>query len=141
MTRAMTVPLGDGLIPVRMLTQFAYCPRLGYMEWVQGEFQSSADVEEGRFQHRVVDEPSGRRKMAEDEEGGDGGEVIHARSVMLSDERLGLVAKADLLELEGKAATPDIFFDGLDGMRDAIRWMIRNGEMPMVKMFGWLLAA
>ena len=34
-------------IPVRMLTQFAYCNRLGYMEWVQGEFETSADVEEG----------------------------------------------------------------------------------------------
>ena len=99
----MAAPPGDGLIPVRMLTQFAYCSRLGYLEWVQGEFESSADVEEGRFQHRVVDEPSGRRKMAEED---DGGEVIHARSVTLSDERLGLVAKADLLEIDGKAATP-----------------------------------
>ena len=35
----------------------------------------------------------------------------------------------------------DIFFDGLDRMRDAIRRIIRNGEMPIVKMFGWLLAA
>lgn len=35
----------------------------------------------------------------------------------------------------------DILFDGLDRMRDAIRRIIRNGEMPIVKMFGWLLAA
>ncbi len=54
------------LIPVRMLTQFAYCNRLGYMEWVQGEFETSADVEEGAFRHRRVDEPSGP-------EGGGGG--------------------------------------------------------------------
>ena len=42
---------------------------------------------------------------------------------------------------EVKAAVTDIFFDGLDRMRDAIRRMIRNGEMPIVKMFDWLLAA
>lgn len=90
------------LIPVRMLTQFAYCNRLGYLEWVQGEFETSADVEEGTFQHRNVDVPSGRRKM----EKGIEGEVIHARSVTVSDGTLGLVAKADLLEIKGKTATP-----------------------------------
>ena len=42
---------------------------------------------------------------------------------------------------EIKAAIADIFFDGLDRMRDAIRRMIRNGEIPIVKMFDWLLAA
>ena len=89
------------LIPVRMLTQFAYCNRLGYMEWVQGEFETSVDMEEGTLQHRRVDEPSGQRKM---KEGGDG--PIHARSVMVSDDTLGLVAKADLLEMQGKTATP-----------------------------------
>ncbi len=26
------------LIPARMLNEFAYCPRLAYLEWVQGEF-------------------------------------------------------------------------------------------------------
>ena len=40
---------------------------------------------------------------------------------------------------EIKAAIADIFFDGLDRMRDAIRRMIRNGEIPIVKMFDWLL--
>ena len=42
---------------------------------------------------------------------------------------------------EIRAAIADIFFGGLDKMRDAIRRMIRNGGMPIVKMFGWLLAA
>ena len=42
---------------------------------------------------------------------------------------------------EIKAAIANIFFDGLEKMRDAIRRMIRNGEIPIVKMFDWLLAA
>ena len=43
------------LIPARMLNEFAYCPRLAYLEWVQGEFEDSVDTVEGRFHHRRVD--------------------------------------------------------------------------------------
>ena len=46
------------LIPARMLNEFAYCPRLAYLEWVQGEFADSLDTIEGRFGHRRVDQPS-----------------------------------------------------------------------------------
>lgn len=42
---------------------------------------------------------------------------------------------------EIRAAIADTFFDSLDRMRDAARRMIRNGEMPFVKMFDWLLTA
>ena len=47
------------LIPVRMLNEFAYCPRLAYLEWVQGDFADSADTVDGRHQHRRVDKESG----------------------------------------------------------------------------------
>ena len=46
------------LIPARMLNEFAYCPRLSYLEWVQGEFVHNLETLEGRFGHRRVDEPS-----------------------------------------------------------------------------------
>ena len=42
---------------------------------------------------------------------------------------------------EIKAAIANVFLDGPEKMRDAIRWRIRNGEIPTVKMFDWLLAA
>ena len=42
---------------------------------------------------------------------------------------------------EIKAAIANIFFGSREKMRDAIRRMIRNGEIPIVKMFDWLLAA
>ena len=45
---------GTDLVPARMLNEFAYCPRLAYLEWVQGEFADSVDTVEGRFQHRRV---------------------------------------------------------------------------------------
>ena len=40
---------------------------------------------------------------------------------------------------EIRAAIAGIFFGGLDRMRDAIIHMLHNGEMPIVKLFDWLL--
>lgn len=130
------------LVPARMLNEFAYCPRLAYLEWVQGEFEDSADTVEGRFRHRRVDQPGGpvpeaiSRGAAPDAEerpatlgaggareaaagasalsaGAGDGEAglpeaapIHARSLLLSSERLGAIARMDLLEGEGTRVTP-----------------------------------
>jgi CRISPR-associated protein Cas1 len=44
------------LLPARMLNEFVYCPRLFYLEWVQGEFSESVDTLEGKFAHRNVQE-------------------------------------------------------------------------------------
>ncbi len=43
------------LMPVRMLNEFTYCPRLFYLEWVQGEFVDNEFTVEGRVAHRRVD--------------------------------------------------------------------------------------
>ncbi len=91
-------------MPARMLNEYAYCPRLCYLEWVQGEFEHSADTLDGRFKHRRVDKPSG--DLPDDAEDADGDSKIHARSILLSDERLGAIARLDLVEAEGKRATP-----------------------------------
>ncbi len=93
---------GAELVPARMLNEFAYCPRLCYLEWVQGEFAHSEDTLDGRFQHRRVDRPSG--DLSGPDPGDDG--VIHARSVLLSDEGLGAIARIDLVEAQGSRATP-----------------------------------
>lgn len=87
------------LLPARMLNEYTYCPRLMYLEWVQGDFADSADTVEGRYRHRRVDQPSGRLEL-------DATDRLHARSVELSSPRLGLIAKLDLVEAEGALATP-----------------------------------
>lgn len=87
------------LIPARMLNEFAYCPRLCYIEWVQGEFVDSVDTVDGRFQHRRVD--SGPGKLPEEEF-----ETIHARSVYLSGPETGITCRIDLLEGVGNRVTP-----------------------------------
>jgi len=90
-----------------MLNEFAYCPRLCYLEWVQGEFADSADTVEGRYQHRRVDKGRQRQKAgkAEQEEPEEMPKV-HERSVYLTSDRLGMTAKIDLVEGEGTRVTP-----------------------------------
>jgi len=90
-------------IPARMLNEFAYCPRLFYLEYVQQEWDHSSDTLEGKFVHRRVDDQSGSVPNADDL---DEGQRIHARSVDVGSEVLGAVAKIDLLEAEDGVVTP-----------------------------------
>src|SRR5438105_2748329 len=84
-------------VPARMVNEFLYCPRLAYLEWVQGEWAESADTVEGRGVHRRVDSTPGQ--LPEAEAIGDD-ERIHARSITLSSDRLGLIARLGLIEVE-----------------------------------------
>ncbi len=91
------------LLPARMVNEYQYCPRLAYLEWVQGEWADSSDTVEGRFHHRRVDQPSGDLPAP--------GEIdedakIHAKSITLSSNRLGLIAKLDLIEVEDGKVVP-----------------------------------
>jgi CRISPR-associated endonuclease Cas1/CRISPR-associated protein Cas4 len=90
-------------VPARMVNEFQYCPRLAYLEWVQGEWAESADTVEGRGVHRRVDRGAGALPEAE---GIGEDERIHARSVTLSSDRLGLIARLDLIEIEDGAVVP-----------------------------------
>ncbi len=89
------------LIPVRMVNEFVYCPRLAYLEWVQGEFAHNADTVEGALRHRSVDKGGGDLPEHPEAE-----EKIHARSVALSSTQLGITAKLDLVEGDGSQVTP-----------------------------------
>jgi len=82
------------LLPARMLNEFVYCPRLFYYEWVEGVFESSADTLDGQAKHSRVDTEPGQMPAASEI----GREVIHSRSITLSSERVGLIAKLDLVE-------------------------------------------
>lgn len=90
------------LVPARMVNEYQYCPRLAYLEWVQCEWQDSADTAEGRHVHRRVDKPSGDLPA----DGSDTDGIIHTRALTLSSQRFGLIARMDLIEAEGNHATP-----------------------------------
>ncbi len=85
-----------------MLNEHTYCPRLAYLEWVQGDFKDNAETLDGQFQHRNVDVETG----ALPDPDAPVEARVHARSVMLSAPLVGLVARMDLVEAEGMLATP-----------------------------------
>ena len=91
------------LLPARMLNEHQYCPRLAYLEWVQGEWAESADTVEGRRVHRRVDRKGGELPAPDEIEAET---RFHARSITLSSNRLGLIAKMDLIEAEDGAVVP-----------------------------------
>lgn len=103
-------------IPARMLNEFVYCPRLFYYEHVEGVFVESADTLRGASIHRRVDSgkgnlppaakkgrclPPAANEPTEPQSPEPEPEVIHSRSVTLGSERLGVIAKLDLVEVLG----------------------------------------
>src|SRR5690606_392012 len=88
------------LIPVRMLNEYVYCPRLFYLEFVQGEWADNAFTEEGKSVHRRVNKESG--EVAEPEED----RPFVARSVALAAPELGVTTRVDLLEGDGETVSP-----------------------------------
>lgn len=95
------------LLPARMVNEFVYCPRLFYFEFVEGLFAHNADTIAGKSQHKRQDKGEGAlpagKKMgtgSAEQDAVAGDEIIHARSVNLGSERLGVVAKLDLAEVE-----------------------------------------
>lgn len=99
------------LVPARMVNEYIYCPRLAYLEWVLGEWDDNLDTIQGRWVHRRVDAEPATAVEAPDEQSpledsADPDAVRVARSVLLSSDRLGAIARIDLLESSGRKATP-----------------------------------
>jgi CRISPR-associated protein Cas1 len=65
---------------------------LFFLEWIDQLWAPSSDTDEGDWQHRRVDAGGGAAPLPDE------GEVKAARSLELSSERLGIIAKLDLLE-------------------------------------------
>jgi CRISPR-associated protein Cas1 len=102
----MIVEESPELLPARMVNEFVYCPRLFWLEYVEREFESSFDTVDGERVHRRVDRPSGelRDNLVEMR--------AAATSVDLSSERLGVVARIDLVQAEGEQVVPIDFKRG-----------------------------
>src|SRR5450759_687877 len=116
-------------LPARMVNEYAYCPRLFFYEWVEGLFVESVDTVEGAIQHRRVDAKATVLPTAKEIEGKTTDDAtrssvpqsIHSRSVTLSSERLRVIAKMDLVEVEDGVVTPVDYKhgrprDGADGL-------------------------
>lgn len=88
-------------LPVRMVNEFVYCPRLFFYEWVEGVFRESADTVEGAVQHQRVDKEGGELPPADDLS-----KDLKTQAITLSSERLRVVAKMDVVQVEDGCARP-----------------------------------
>ena len=88
------------LVPARMVNEFAYCPRLFYLEWVDSQFVDNDYTADGTYKHRAMDVETGAAPLPED------GKLKEARSLLLSSTKLGLVARIDLVEGNGDEVHP-----------------------------------
>ena len=95
---------GTPLVPARMVNEFVYCPRLAYLMWGQAEWAETADTVDGRRVHVRVDR-AGKPLPAPEALEDDDARVV-SRSLTLSSERLGVIAKIDIAEADGGAVTP-----------------------------------
>lgn len=90
-------------LPARMLNEYVYCPRLFYYEWVEGVFAHNRETVEGALRHAKLDDkqdelaPAG--ELAPEDQ-------LHSRSVTLSSDTHGLIAKMDLVEVSDGTVTP-----------------------------------
>jgi len=100
-TENNSIVAGGEPIPARMINEFAYCPRLFYLEFVQREWAESADTLDGGFVHRRVDKENGKISGGDEDAA-----KVHARSIWLGAPNLNVSAKIDVLEAAGKIATP-----------------------------------
>lgn len=91
------------VIPARMLNEFVYCPRLFYIEWVDGRWDDNADTTRGEISHASVDSRGGRMPDPDAED-----RPYTTASVRLSDEDLGIMAVIDRVDhLEGGCSSLD----------------------------------
>lgn len=88
-------------LPTRMLNEMAYCPRLFYLEWVQGEWSENEHTVWGKRMHRSVDKVPKKRV----EKGGDDPPPV-GRSIDIGDEKLRLIARIDVVEEEEGQLVP-----------------------------------
>lgn len=107
------------LLPVRMLNEYAYCPRLFHFMHVEGRWADNEFTVEGKTAHRRVDQfdhvliDADRPSKKDDEDskptlfpaGADEPPAI-ARSVPLGSDSLGLTAKLDLVSSTETEAVP-----------------------------------
>ena len=103
MISAQQLPEGDYL-PARMLNEFTYCPRLFYYEHVEGVFAHNRETVEGSLRHDALDQKA--EGLPPPEQLAESDRPVRARSVTLSSDQLGVIAKMDIVEADRGCVTP-----------------------------------
>ena len=94
------------LVPARIINEVLYCERLMYLEWIQGEWADNYYTADGRSVHKRADKAG--KPLTVPEVISEEGEPLPytARSVWLSSQQLGITAKIDVVDVEGKQVIP-----------------------------------
>jgi CRISPR-associated protein Cas1 len=118
----------EDFIPVRMLNEYVYCPRLCYIEWIQGDFVENKYTLEGTKVHKNVDK--GKGDVSDDEQ-----EEFEVKSMKISSENLGIIAVIDVVEGDGNNAVP---IDYKRGKIPKVKERAREPEMVQLCAQGLL---
>lgn len=121
----------EPLVPARMVNEWVYCPRLAYLEWVEGAWADSADTAQGRRVHARGRQGGPPLPAPEDVT-----EPFTTRRIMLSSEALGLIAEIDVLESEDGALIP---VDTKKGRRPHVDKGAHEPERVQIAIQGLLL--
>lgn len=121
----------EPLVPARMVNEWVYCPRLAYLEWVEGAWAENADTAQGARVH-ARGAQSGPALPAPDAPIED----FVTRRITLASERLGLIAEIDVLDSEGGALVP---VDTKKGKRPHVEKGAYEPERVQVAIQGILL--
>lgn len=110
-------------LPARMLNELTYCPRLFYYEHVEGVFAHNQETVEGALRHSGLEERADG--LPTPEQLAESQRAVRSRSVTLSSETYGVIAKMDLIEADGQEVTPVDYKRG------------RPREMPDGSLAAW----
>ncbi len=102
----------EAVLPLRMLTQWVFCPRVFWYMHVEGQMAANAHVWKGRDAHKRTDRRSGAKARRSKSPADDGPPERWERRTALSlgSATLGLSAKLDgvLLDGEGRAVPTEL---------------------------------
>ena len=99
-------------IPARMLNEVVYCPRLYAIEHLFGEWAESPETLDGKRVHARVDRPQRSGLPAPEDLDDLPADLVQRRSVLLSNEDLGMVARLDLVDVSQDEVVPVDFKRG-----------------------------
>ncbi len=97
-------------LPVRMVNEWVYCPRLAWLMHVEGEWADTEDTVRGQQVHARADTPAGNLPDAESLTTEEAEDIsTRVRALTLSSDRLGIIAKIDMLDVtDGAVSVIDI---------------------------------
>lgn len=106
------------LVPIRMLNEHVYCPRLAYLEWADQRWSPNSDTARGTSVHRRIDKPRGTPPDV-----GDAAGRPESTSVEIGSETIGLTGRIDLLASDGRGAVvPVEYKTGSPRSGDCVLW-------------------